>query len=73
MRNRIRLLLFADLHYNHHGRRWETTGETKGNGVFKGPLLLKAFEKALKERSGAPDHIIISGDLSNNGYELEYK
>jgi 3',5'-cyclic AMP phosphodiesterase CpdA len=72
-RDRIRLLLFSDLHYNHHGRRWETTGETKGSEVFKGPLLLKAFKEALMNRSAAVDHVIISGDLTNNGYDLEYK
>lgn len=69
-RESIRLLVLADLHYNNHGRRWENEG---GDGpVFMGPMLMKSFEAVLNERAAAADHVIIAGDMTNNGLDHEY-
>lgn len=69
-RESIRLLVLADLHYNNHGRRWEKEG---GEGsMFMGPMLLKSFEAVLGQKAAEADHVIIAGDMTNNGLDHEY-
>ncbi len=72
MKEHIRLLVLADFHHNFYGSRRERRGEGAEGKVFTGPDMLKRLDAVLEEKSGAVDHIIIAGDITNRGFEHEY-